>query len=607
MDFTSINKPTYIWGEPTFDSLFYCAIIGKDRVLRETDINEKSKYIKSIIIKNNGGSISSGTLQFSHGLNSIIGNSGSGKTLLLNLIKFKLTEEKLNFAVSSSDSNYDSMYDKVDFMIIDNNGNPVKPKDINVFEGENLYSQIITTIKYNKDQLLKNLNATPKFDKTESLIANFNKELNRYITNRINIINSKSSIDDLLIKVFASIDYLSKNSSVPGSIEYLIDSKISTNLQEYDLSKKNIDIDLQSTKKAFDYLNQMFAKYGLASNIDKMSAIRFELFKQILLNRNSLYTQSIIKNAELIIKTKISEVVSEYNNNIGQRTKLVYQSKQIVSDETEKIIATLKKITLLNEELDLPYLDEKSIIDSVTRNDEIIKLANFEINKDILYDDLTEYFDSSIGSGNNKVLKSEFAVSKSKNESLYPINLFSKDSVRLFAEIFVKNNYTNSNIFRLNPGKFIKFDIMIRNLDDEYQQISSLSAGQLSKIYINMLIDNKLKAMENNAIILYDQPDNNLEKAFIYDTLGRKLADLKKRYQVIITTHEPLLVVNSDSNSIIRADNDPVAGVSKIKYENLSMYDVGDKKAAIDKIAKLIDGSHDAIKKRNQLYGGFDI
>jgi DNA repair ATPase RecN len=113
--------------------------------------------------------------------------------------------------------------------------------------------------------------------------------------------------------------------------------------------------------------------------------------------------------------------------------------------------------------------------------------------------------------------------------------------------------------------------------------------------------------MENNAVILYDQPDNNLEKTFILETLGRKLADLKRTYQVIITTHEPLLVVNSDSNSIIRAENNSVAGVNKIKFDNLTMYDIGDKIAAIEKIAKLIDGSHAAIKKRNQIYGGFNL
>ena len=80
--------------------------------------------------------------------------------------------------------------------------------------------------------------------------------------------------------------------------------------------------------------------------------------------------------------------------------------------------------------------------------------------------------------------------------------------------------------------------------------------------------------------------------------------DLKRRYQLIITTHEPLLVINSDSNCIIKAENNPIGGKNSIGFENLYMYDVSDKQSAIDRIAVLIDGSHVAIKLRNQVYGG---
>jgi predicted ATPase len=322
---------------------------------------------------------------------------------------------------------------------------------------------------------------------------------------------------------------------------------------------------------------------------------------------NEKQKQKINNNANLIIKSKISSIVGDYNKTIGQRTKVVNESKQIVSDETENVINKLKEITILEYQLHIPTLDSEELIRSVKKDEDIIKLANFKINKDIGYEDITEYFDSAIGSGQSKILKSEFSPSGGKNASLYPIDLFDLDKVKTFADIFVSKGYTNSNIFRLNANKFIQYDILIKNLDSKYQLISSLSAGQLSKIYINMLIDTKLKAMENNAVIVYDQPDNNLEKTFILKTLGRKLAELKKKYQVIITTHEPLLVINSDSNNILRAENDPIAGVNNIKYENLSMFDVADKSAAIEKIASLIDGSHDAIKLRNKIYGGFDL
>ena len=397
------------------------------------------------------------------------------------------------------------------------------------------------------------------------------------------------------------------NKSVPGSIEYIIDSKIKTTHQEISTAIVNIDLDVTNAKKSFDSITSLLKKYNLAEDIKLLTSIRFNLLKKLHLNMNEKQKQKINNNANLIIKSKISSIVGDYNKTIGQRTKVVNESKQIVSDETENVINKLKEITILEYQLHIPTLDSEELIRSVKKDEDIIKLANFKINKDIGYEDITEYFDSAIGSGQSKILKSEFSPSGGKNASLYPIDLFDLDKVKTFADIFVSKGYTNSNIFRLNANKFIQYDILIKNLDSKYQLISSLSAGQLSKIYINMLIDTKLKAMENNAVIVYDQPDNNLEKTFILKTLGRKLAELKKKYQVIITTHEPLLVINSDSNNILRAENDPIAGVNNIKYENLSMFDVADKSAAIEKIASLIDGSHDAIKLRNKIYGGFDL
>ena len=606
-DFSTVTEPTYIWGEPSFDSLFYCAIIGKDRVLRETDISEKSTYVKKIKIINKGGVLESGILTFSHGMNSIIGNSGSGKTLLLNLVKLKLTGSNLNNSISTTNADYSEMYKNVEVEIYDNNDQIINPREINVFEGENLYRQIVSTLTYDKDKLLKDLNATPSFEETEKFVIEFNQKLNKYITDRISINNGYVSIEESLVKNFASIDYLRSNKSVPGSIEYLIDPKIRTRQQELSRTLQSVDNDVATTKLSFNSLKQLLTKYELTGDEASLLNIRFKLLKKILIKRNELKGKSISVDDNLAIKTKLSSLVGEYNRTIGQRTKAVNESKQIVSDEVESIVNKFKEITILRNQLEVPSLEERTFLDSVKKDDEVIKLSNFKINKDILYDDIVEYFDSAIGGGQGKILKSEFSVSKGENKNLYPINLFDVESVKRLAEIFVAKGYTNSNVFRLIPNKYIKYDIMIKDLEGEYKLISSLSAGQLSKIYINLLIDSKLNAMENNAVILYDQPDNNLEKTFILETLGRKLADLKRTYQVIITTHEPLLVVNSDSNSIIRAENNSVAGVNKIKFDNLTMYDIGDKIAAIEKIAKLIDGSHAAIKKRNQIYGGFNL
>ena len=601
-DFSNIIEPTYIWGEPSFDSLFYATIIGKNRIFREADIIKKSRYIKRITIKNHGGVLNDSEINFSHGLNSIIGNSGSGKTLLLNLIKNKLTGENLQNAVSSSSSDYADMYKESTIEMYDNNDNPIDIGEFNVFEGENLYRQIVSSINNNKVEILKSLNAVPTYYETRQIINNFNSQLNTYITQRIKISKIMEEIDESLIKIVASAEYLKTNKQAENNVEYLINPSIYTRRKDIINSMSEIKKDLIKAKNIYSELNIMLSKYKIDENQFQMDDLFFKLFKNMKLTYYTENKNRINNEAKIRYSQKISKVVTEYNSIVGERAKVTLESKQILNNEAENIVNLLKEKIKLENNLIVPTLDVEKIKDSIHINSDIIKLEDISIYRDFEYDDLTLFFDNVIGNGREKLNKTLFSYYKTNS-----LNLFDKNSVEQFANIFIEQKYSNDNIFRFVSDKFISYKIMIKDLENNYKDIETLSAGQLSKIYINILIDTKLKAMENNAIILYDQPDNNLEKRFILEILGKKLNELKKKYQVIITTHEPLLVINSDSNSIILATNDPINGKNSINFENLWMYDVGDKEAAVDKVASLIDGSRKAIKLRNQIYGGINI
>lgn len=601
-DFSNITEPTYIWGEPSFDSLFYSTIIGTDRIYREADIIKKSRYIKRITIKNHGGVLNDSEINFSHGLNSIVGNSGSGKTLLLNLIKNKLTGENLLNAVSSSSSDYADMYKESTIEIYDSNDDPINIDEFNVFEGENLYRQIVSSINNNKIEILKSLNAVPTYYETRKIINNFNIQLNTYITQRIKISDIMKKIDESLTKMIASAEYLKNNKQEEDNIEYIINPSIYTRRRDIISSMDEIKNDLIKVKNIYSDLDIILRKYKIDEDKFQMNGLFLELFKNITKNFYEENKNRINNEAKINYSKKISEVVTEYNSIVGERAKVALESKQILNNEAENIVNLLKEKIELENSLIVPNLDADKIKDSIYINSDIIKLENISIYKTFEYDDLTLFFDNVIGNGREKLNKTLFSYYKTNS-----LNLFDKNSVEQFANIFVEQKYANDSIFRFVSDKFISFKIMIKDLENCYKDIETLSAGQLSKIYINILIDTKLKAMENNAIILYDQPDNNLEKRFILEILGKKLNELKKKYQVIITTHEPLLVINSDSNSIILATNDPVNGKNSISFENLSMYDVGDKEAAVDKVASLIDGSRKAIRLRNQVYGGINI
>jgi len=170
---------------------------------------------------------------------------------------------------------------------------------------------------------------------------------------------------------------------------------------------------------------------------------------------------------------------------------------------------------------------------------------------------------------------------------------------------FIDEKIETTIKFNLDYKDYLNYKIDLKISDDKYLPLENITAGMLSKIYINNMLEEKLKERKKDVIILYDQPDANMEKAFILEELVNKLQTLKHKYQIFITTHEPLLVINADSNNIIKANNErkynePI----NIEYHNINLSKEDTKENVFDMIAKLIDGSYKAIKFRTDIYGG---
>src|SRR3546814_600439 len=70
--------------------------------------------------------------------------------------------------------------------------------------------------------------------------------------------------------------------------------------------------------------------------------------------------------------------------------------------------------------------------------------------------------------------------------------------------------------------------------------------------------------------ILIDQPEDNLDNRTIYDLLCRMIKEKKKDRQIVIVTHNANLVVATDSENIIVANQEGQNGVgssSKYRFE----------------------------------------
>lgn len=99
--------------------------------------------------------------------------------------------------------------------------------------------------------------------------------------------------------------------------------------------------------------------------------------------------------------------------------------------------------------------------------------------------------------------------------------------------------------------------------------------------------------------LIVDQPDENLDNESIYNLLTPYFRMAKARRQVIVITHNPNLVVNSDSEQVIIATaTKQENGFPVIQYTSGSL----ENSDIRQQVCNILEGGHDAFLKRERRY-----
>ena len=602
--FDDVDDPTYIWGGNTFNDLYFSVLMQGSRIKRKNDIINKPNYISKIEIneKNVNAQIKKSIINCSHGLNSIIGRSGSGKTLLLNAIKKALTNNNLTTKTSGI-SEYNEIYKDVSILLYDINDNPITiNQNWKVFEGDNLYNKILQVYSSDKTKIISELNLKVDDVLFKSIMEKFSENISNYIKCQLQLLEYNSYLKSMIANLSSNIKFLEENNTLENTnINYFVDSKLENEIHNT-LNNINIcDSDLKEINSIISNLSNYSKKYKISKLEDNLSAIRQTFNKTInlyILKYNKLYLNYKIKYEK---QSSVYNVIKNYNSKLGKKIEEILIKKQENMNTIERIKHLLIDFYTVKGKCNLIPLEVSKLKDSLKlEKNNLSKLITGNINLNISYDDLKNVFSNNIGSSNNKINQSKFKNIKS-------VDLTNYTSLLEFLKIFIEEKYEFPININLNYNNYIECKIELKNSFGKFENIETMSAGELSKTYISNMLEQQINNGGSNLIILFDQPDNSLEKKFILEELVSKIDKLRNKYQVFITTHEPLLVVNADSNNIIQAENDKIAVSSNnnICYKNLSFIEETEsKEKMVNIIAALVDGSYDAVKERNKIYGG---
>jgi len=125
-------------------------------------------------------------------------------------------------------------------------------------------------------------------------------------------------------------------------------------------------------------------------------------------------------------------------------------------------------------------------------------------------------------------------------EELLDTECFVKQGDRDFLELLFFNNHR---------AKYLKVITDIKYLG---KAVNKLSVGQRGTLYLCL----KLATEAFFTPFVFDQPEDDLDNPFIMEQLVPIFKKIKKYRQVIIVTHNANLVVNTDAEQVIVADNE---------------------------------------------------
>ena len=128
----------------------------------------------------------------------------------------------------------------------------------------------------------------------------------------------------------------------------------------------------------------------------------------------------------------------------------------------------------------------------------------------------------------------------------------------------------------------------IELLDGEYKDAPRLSTGQKCTTILPILL------LESAKPLLIDEPEGNLDNAFVYDTVVRKIREVKGARQLILVTHNPNIPVLGDAEQVV------VLSSSGTKARVAAAGTVEDVKGHVETI---LEGGREAFEERRRRYG----
>ncbi len=518
----------------------------------------EKQHITGLLAKNNGLGFLKGKtgnhlcIHFSDALNCLIGGRGTGKSSVLELLEYSLSQYCRNESALENICKYSSLWILYFYE-----------------EHEYLIRIDIPSKEYPDDHIMSCFGQC--HDKKLAYKYSFDaKQVQRYATEKFLHIVRIIPTDDLWVveNVANKQEFLS----------HLFDTKYSIN---------ELVNTASSLEMHFFILDTLLKNHRLSSFGD-MSSFRRKTGLSKMLDR----AQEILE----LRKNEVESVITPFNEQCDGTLRIIYKQKSYgtVLDFWGILFSNRYNERAWYKMRNITYED---ICDYLTEL--FVRLGPIEFFKVALQKD--------VAAAETTVQIKKYCTPMSKallERGISELNFTDWDEIlkdlfnRLVGErniVYIKD-YFKRYITEIESFE-LEFNINNREggaQQEIYKRIQELSLGQKVVAMLSFILAYSDYSQDYRPLII-DQPEDNLDNQYIYKNLVNQLRQIKKKRQVIIATHNATIVTNAKADLVCVMESDNIHGwVETSGYPS----DTKIKK----KILNHLEGGKDSFLHKMQIY-----
>jgi ABC-type cobalamin/Fe3+-siderophores transport system ATPase subunit len=490
------------------------------------------------------------------------------------------------------------------------------------------------------DNLCKKLQKVK--ESTGKKILEYNSHYNQYsnLKEQLKENGDSKTIGELILEIQTKIDEIAKKLNISETI-----------IDRYNLSKSKIALlDSQAKDISLDILqiNDSVVLDSLQDEIeDVLKKLKVPEVKELYSTKakkllEELEKQWTVSKIELINELESIKITGEKERS---ELKRIVDELQPTIEKTEEIKELSKKKLIEEERKKRAEKIEAELIDIINEKDKLqYEINNISLKYKAIYDeyisivsnaaanfpnsDMTfnanaifrkdKFIETILNTFNKKTLISEVAKQLRDEPENIPVDNF--------INILPQKIFEDFEAEKIKPVRDVTFETVLRNLYDDWfnidysinmgrDNIKNMSPGKKALVLLRLL----LELAQSDFPILIDQPEDDLDNRSIYNDIVKYIKSKKKERQIIVVTHNANVVLGSDSELVIIANQDGEDcknNTARFEYRcgaiennNVEITETEEKKSGIlyetgvrNQICDILEGGSDAFNLRENKY-----